>query len=84
MDHCVRQFKEATCCTISSALQAASLHPANVLQLTDRGRLTEGGRGDIVIMDREMIVQATFISGEPVWTLPGSNMHREEIRYKAQ
>ena len=79
MDQCVCQFMRATGCTKSQALQAASLHPATVLRLPHRGTLEPGMAADLVILDQEMNVQATCIAGEPVWTLPGSRLHRESL-----
>ena len=64
------------------ALEAASLHPARVLGLEDsRGQLEKGARADIVVLDRDLNVQGTFIAGHPVWSLPGSRMHREQQRF---
>ncbi|CAI8019600.1 N-acetylglucosamine-6-phosphate deacetylase [Geodia barretti] len=82
MDECVRHFRRATACTEAVALEAASLHPARVLGLEDsRGQLEKGARADIVVLDRDLNVQGTFIAGHPVWSLPGSRMHREQQRF---
>ena len=82
MDECVRHFRQATACEVASALEAASLRPAEVLGLRGRGRLEPGARADLVVLDRELGVQGTFIAGEPVWTLPGSTMSREKQRFE--
>ncbi|XP_018091976.1 N-acetylglucosamine-6-phosphate deacetylase isoform X2 [Xenopus laevis] len=43
MDMCVRHFREATGCTVEEALEAASLHPAQVLGIEDhKGTLDFG------------------------------------------
>ena len=81
MDECIRHFKQATACSDAAAMEAASLHPAQVLALGDRGRLEPGTRADLVVLDRDMNVQATFIAGQPVWSLPESAMHREHQRF---
>nr|XP_034986667.1 N-acetylglucosamine-6-phosphate deacetylase isoform X2 [Zootoca vivipara] len=36
MDTCVRHFKDATGCSVETALEAASLHPAQLLKIEDR------------------------------------------------
>ena len=82
MDQCVRHFMRATGCSRSEAVLAASRHPAEVLQLqSSRGSLECGALADLVILDQELNVQATCIAGEPVWTLPGSAMHRACSQY---
>ena len=82
MDQCVCQFIRATNCRQAVALRAASLHPAQVLRLGDRGTLEPGARADLVLLDREMSVQSTIIAGEPVWTRPSSRMATETQRYQ--
>ena len=62
----------------SEALQAASLHPAQALGLQDRkGSLDYGSDADLVVLDRELNVQATAIAGEVLWTQPGTSLHRQ-------
>lgn len=71
MDQSVRQFKAATDCSSAAALEAASLHPARVLGLeTHKGTLDYGADADMVVLDRELHVQATCIAGEVVWWDP--------------
>ncbi|KAG8506379.1 TBC1 domain family member 24, partial [Galemys pyrenaicus] len=68
MDVCVRHFREATGCSAESALEAASLHPAQLLGLEKRkGTLDFGADADFVVLDDALHVQATYISGELVW-----------------
>lgn len=83
MDQCVRNFKYTTGCSTSEALLAASLHPAQVLQLDRGGKLEPGSWADMVILNQDLYVQATCIAGEIVWTLPGSSMHTEWSKYTA-
>lgn len=72
MDMCVRHFREATGCSVESALEAASLHPAQVLGIEQRkGTLNFGSDADLVLLDSALNVRATFIAGDQVW---GTNM----------
>ena len=55
-------------CTKVQALEAASLHPAQVLGITNRkGTLDYGTDADLVILDDELKIMATYIAGECVW-----------------
>ncbi|XP_034396092.1 N-acetylglucosamine-6-phosphate deacetylase [Cyclopterus lumpus] len=68
MDMCVRHFKHAAGCSLEEALEAASLHPAQLLGLAERkGTLDFGSDADLVLLDDALNVKATFISGEEVW-----------------
>ncbi|XP_042636720.1 N-acetylglucosamine-6-phosphate deacetylase [Orycteropus afer afer] len=68
MDVCVRNFLQATGCSVESALEAASLHPAQLLGLEkQKGTLDFGADADFVVLDDTLHVQATYISGELVW-----------------
>ncbi|XP_030067585.1 N-acetylglucosamine-6-phosphate deacetylase isoform X1 [Microcaecilia unicolor] len=68
MDMCVRHFLEATGCTVESALEAASLHPAQMLGIEHRkGTLNYGADADFVLLDDDLNVQATYIAGNRVW-----------------
>ena len=50
------------------ALESASLHPAEMLNITDRkGTLDYGTDADFIILDEALNVQATYIAGEKVW-----------------
>ena len=71
MDQCVRYFRAATDCLNAEALQAASLHPARVLGLEkQKGTLNYGADADMVVLDKDLCVQATCIAGEVVWKAP--------------
>uniref|UniRef100_G1TVZ8 N-acetylglucosamine-6-phosphate deacetylase n=1 Tax=Oryctolagus cuniculus TaxID=9986 RepID=G1TVZ8_RABIT len=68
MDACVRHFLQATGCGVESALEAASLHPAQLLSLEkSKGSLDFGADADFVVLDDALHVQATYIAGELVW-----------------
>ncbi|XP_058142584.1 N-acetylglucosamine-6-phosphate deacetylase isoform X1 [Dasypus novemcinctus] len=68
MDVCVRHFLQATGCSVESALEAASLHPAQLLGLEKlKGTLDFGADADFVMLDDALRVRATYIAGELVW-----------------
>jgi N-acetylglucosamine-6-phosphate deacetylase len=68
MDECVRIFKKATNCPIEFALEAASLHPADCLGISNRkGTLNYETDADFFLMDDEMMIHSTWIAGECVF-----------------
>ncbi|OCT61646.1 hypothetical protein XELAEV_18047674mg [Xenopus laevis] len=55
-------------CTLEKALEADSLHPAQVLGIQDhKGTLDFGADADFVLLDDCLNVKATYISGKLVW-----------------
>uniref|UniRef100_A0A665TDD0 N-acetylglucosamine-6-phosphate deacetylase n=1 Tax=Echeneis naucrates TaxID=173247 RepID=A0A665TDD0_ECHNA len=54
-------------CSVEEALEAASLHPAQLLGLHRKGNLDYGSDADLVLLDDALKVKATYISGEEVW-----------------
>lgn len=70
LDMCIRHFKQASGCSVEEALEAASLHPAQLLGISDKkGSLDYGSDADLVMLDDGLNVKATYISGEEVWRL---------------
>lgn len=68
MDMCVRHFRQASGCSVEEALEAASLHPAQLLGISNKkGNLDYGSDADLIMLDDSLNVRATFISGEEVW-----------------
>ncbi|XP_071322379.1 N-acetylglucosamine-6-phosphate deacetylase [Trachinotus anak] len=68
MDMCVRHFKQASGCSVEEALEAASLHPAQLLGIShQKGNLDYGSDADLVLLDDDLNIRATYISGEEVW-----------------
>lgn len=68
MSSCVQYLKTATRCTSVEALEAATLHPAQLLGITDRkGTLNYGSDADFLFVDDELNVRRTYIAGELVW-----------------
>ncbi|XP_076249833.1 N-acetylglucosamine-6-phosphate deacetylase [Calliopsis andreniformis] len=65
---CVRHFKEATGCSIVEALEAATLHPARTLGIEKvKGVLNYGADADFVMLDKNLQLLSTWISGECVY-----------------
>ncbi|XP_069762087.1 N-acetylglucosamine-6-phosphate deacetylase isoform X2 [Narcine bancroftii] len=55
-------------CSVEAALEAASLHPAQLLGIQDaKGTLDYGSDADLVLLDQELNVRGTYIAGELVW-----------------
>uniref|UniRef100_A0A8C4NNM2 N-acetylglucosamine-6-phosphate deacetylase n=1 Tax=Eptatretus burgeri TaxID=7764 RepID=A0A8C4NNM2_EPTBU len=68
MDMCVRHFWKATGCSVEAALEAACLHPAQMLGISNRkGTLANNSDADFVLLDDELRVSATYIAGKRVW-----------------
>ncbi|XP_023654413.1 N-acetylglucosamine-6-phosphate deacetylase isoform X1 [Paramormyrops kingsleyae] len=68
MDMCVRHFRKASGCSVEAALEAASLHPAQLLGISQhKGTLDYGSDADFVLLDDSLHVKATYIGGEEVW-----------------
>jgi len=59
---CVNQGKVQ----LNQALLAASTHPADVMGLTDRGRLQSGCHADLVGLNQDLDVQAVWMQGQRV------------------
>lgn len=55
-------------CSTVEALEAASLHPAQLLGISDsKGTLEFGTDADLVFIDDEFNIHATLVSGNPVY-----------------
>ncbi|NXE27522.1 NAGA deacetylase, partial [Ardeotis kori] len=75
MDTCVRHFQEATGCSVETALEAASLHPAQLLGIEHKkGTLDYDSDADFLMLNDGLYVQATYIAGEEVWRQDASGM----------
>ncbi|XP_031554575.1 N-acetylglucosamine-6-phosphate deacetylase-like [Actinia tenebrosa] len=68
MDECVKRFRKMSGCSVVEALEAATLHPAQVLGIQDqKGTTNPGADADLILLDDSLTVHATFIAGNPVW-----------------
>jgi N-acetylglucosamine-6-phosphate deacetylase len=57
---------------LAEAAQMASLTPASLLGLADRGRLASGYRADLAVVAEDFTPLRTVIRGEVVWSADGS------------
>ena len=62
LDNGVRNIMAVTGASLSEASRAATVHPAAVLRLPDRGSLVPGSVGDVVLLD-DLQVVATVVGG---------------------
>ncbi|XP_048775736.1 N-acetylglucosamine-6-phosphate deacetylase-like isoform X2 [Ostrea edulis] len=68
MDMCVQHLRKSTACGTVKALEAATLHPAQLLGITDRkGTLDFGSDADFILLDDDLRVLCTYIAGDCVW-----------------
>jgi N-acetylglucosamine-6-phosphate deacetylase len=63
LDQAVRNLVAFTGCDLADALATVTTTPADLLGLTDRGRLEPGRRADLTILDRDGTLRATIVAG---------------------
>lgn len=69
MDMCVQHLRKSTLCGTVRALEAASLHPAKLLGISDKkGTLNFDSDADFIVLNDDLVVLATYIAGECVWS----------------
>ena len=59
----IANLARATSASVAQALRCATANPAEALGLGDRGDLRPGSRGDVVLLDDDLRVMATFVAG---------------------
>lgn len=68
LDHCVRYLKEKVNCSIVEAIECATLHPAQVLNMDKtKGTLNFGADADFIILNDSLSIMATFVAGKCVF-----------------
>ena len=67
LDRAVRNLMSFTGCSLADALATVTTTPADLLGLTDRGRIRAGARADLTIVDPAGNLQRTVIAGETAW-----------------
>jgi N-acetylglucosamine-6-phosphate deacetylase len=67
MDRAVANAEAFLGLSLDHAIQLASWNAANSLNLPGRGCLASGYLADVIILDREVHIQATFVSGLKVY-----------------
>jgi N-acetylglucosamine-6-phosphate deacetylase len=68
LDQAVRNLVEFTGCSLVDAIATVTTTPADLLRLTDRGRITLGAHADLTILDADGGLRATIIGGDVVWS----------------
>jgi len=66
----VMNVMNVTGCTLEEAINMASLNPAKLYNLNDRGVIGVGKRADLIlfrIIDNQMVIEKTFVNGELVY-----------------
>jgi N-acetylglucosamine-6-phosphate deacetylase len=67
IDACVKNFKKFTGCSVIEAIEAATLHPAELLGIQSvKGTLNVGADADFVFLDDDLNVVKCFIAGEEI------------------
>lgn len=65
---CVRHLHRHSGATDpSAAILAGSLHPAELLGLTSKGRLSHGADADLTLLDDSLQVRGCFVGGQLAW-----------------
>jgi N-acetylglucosamine-6-phosphate deacetylase len=67
----IKNMMKLTGCNLEEAIQMATITPANVYKLIDRGELNEGMSADLILFtieDNEIIIQQTIVQGEVVYS----------------
>lgn len=67
LDQAVRNLVAFTGCAVPDAVATVTSTPADLLGLTDRGRLAVGARADVTVLDADLRVVATIVGGEVAW-----------------
>ena len=72
ISQCARQLCRTTCGDDpASSLLCGSAHPARLLNLPGKGRLTPGADADLVLLDPETLsVRACYVAGRLAWSHP--------------
>lgn len=69
LDACVRNFMQFTGCTLGQALKCATYNPATCLGIESfKGTLRPGADADLIVLDDNGHVKATWVAGKQVWS----------------
>jgi N-acetylglucosamine-6-phosphate deacetylase len=64
-DAAIRNVVQRCGVSLLDAVRAAATTPADLLGLSDRGRVEPGARADLVALNPDLTVQATWVQGRP-------------------
>jgi N-acetylglucosamine-6-phosphate deacetylase len=67
LDRAVRNLVAYTGCPLADALATVTTTPADLLGLTDHGRIRPGARADLTIVDQSGNLHRTVIAGSTAW-----------------
>lgn len=67
LDQAVRNLVEFTGCSLVEALATVTTTPADLLGLTDRGRVAVGHHADLTILEPDGRLRATIVGGRLAW-----------------
>jgi len=67
LDRAVRNLMAYTGCSLAEALATVTTTPADLLGLSDRGRIRVGARADLTIVDPAGHLHRTVVAGETSW-----------------
>jgi N-acetylglucosamine-6-phosphate deacetylase len=67
LDRAVRNLMAFTDCSLADAVTTVTTTPAELLGITDRGRIHPGARADLTIIDPAGHLRRTVIGGETAW-----------------
>ena len=63
----IKNFQQATGCTLAEAILMASANPARALGLVDVGEIAVGKKANLVVLDKYLEVQQTFLQGHDIY-----------------
>ncbi|MFC5499511.1 N-acetylglucosamine-6-phosphate deacetylase [Caenimonas terrae] len=66
MDQALRNLVQVLGLELSESSRRVSTHAADHIGMADRGRLAPGAWGDVVVLDRELVLTAVYAQGERV------------------
>jgi N-acetylglucosamine-6-phosphate deacetylase len=66
LDQALRNLVDALGLALDEASLRVSTHAADYLGLADRGRLARGAWADVVVLDRDLVLQDVFVEGERI------------------
>lgn len=79
LDECVKRFHQFAGCGHVRALEAASLRAAQALGIdSSKGRLRVGADADLILLDDDLAVHATYMGGVKAWSADGGFVARFE------
>jgi N-acetylglucosamine-6-phosphate deacetylase len=71
LDLCVRNLVDHVGASLLDAVRMATANPARVLSMgQSHGRIAEGARGDLVVLDESLKVVMTMVQGQIVYEAP--------------